>query len=57
MTGNANVLLSDANAELCLETGTKSHLTVEDESGHGFDTEGPQQRARHCATNNEHIFD
>jgi hypothetical protein len=57
MTEHVKVLSSNANVELCVETGTNSHLTAEDESGHGFDTEQPKQRARHGTSTDEHVFD
>jgi hypothetical protein len=53
---HASVPSSNADAWMCLEIGTKSHLNVEDHNKHLSYTKQPRQRARHGASNDGLIY-
>jgi hypothetical protein len=53
---HASILSSNADAWIWLETGTNSHLNVEDDNKNVFYTKQPRQRARHGASNDGHIY-
>jgi hypothetical protein len=53
---HASTLSSNADACICLETGTNSHLNVEDNNKNVSYTKQPRQRARHGASNDGHVY-
>jgi hypothetical protein len=53
---HASVLSSNADAWICLETGTNFHLNIEDDNKNVSYTERPRQRARHGASNDGHVY-
>jgi hypothetical protein len=53
---HASILSSNADAWICLETGTNSHLNIEDDNENVSYTKRPMQRARHGASNDGHVY-